>query len=154
MDCYGADNKYHQASMKFRMVDRTMKRFIGKKVENTGVYRSQHQILMHLCHHRDCSQSKLAEQMEISPAAVAVSLKKLEKGGYIVRESRENDNRANQIVITEKGNEVIKSSISLFEEIDKAIFKGFSEEDIDMLNHYLDRMYENLEAYQEELTQK
>lgn len=46
-----------------------------KKVNHTGVYQSQHRLLMHLNHHPNCSQIEIAREMEISPAAVAVSLK-------------------------------------------------------------------------------
>lgn len=154
MLCYRPDDKNHIASMKFRMVEHMMRRIIERRVSNTGVYRSQHQLLAHLCHHSNYSQADLAEQLEISPAAVAVSLKKLEKGGYIVRESKENDNRANLIQITEKGNEVIKNSISIFTEVEQRTYDGFTEEEMEMLNAYFDRMYDNLEKYHNELKQK
>lgn len=131
-------------SAKFRLAGNMLRRVMEKKAAVTGVYRSQHQLLMTLFFRQDISQAALAGHMDISPAAVAVTLKKLEKGGYITRENRENDNRANKIVITQKGHETIYRSIELFEEIDKGMFEGFSEEDIAAFSGYLDRIHENL----------
>ena len=47
----------------------------------------------------------------VSGATMAVSLKKLEKGGYINRLVDQHDNRCNQICITEKGREVVEESV-------------------------------------------
>ncbi|MBO5112261.1 MAG: MarR family transcriptional regulator [Lachnospiraceae bacterium] len=129
------------------VADRTLKRSISKKVENTGVFRSQHRLLMILGKHPDCSQTELAERLEISSAAVAVSLKKLEKSGFISRQCQENDNRVNQVVITEKGWEIIDQSVQYFKEMDKAFLKDFSLEELRQLEAFLERMIKNGEDY-------
>lgn len=137
-------NLERELSMKFRRVDRVFKRNIEHKVKDTGVYRSQHSLLMHLNREPNCSQVKLAEQLEVSPAAIAVSTKKLEKGGYIRRETDENDNRAHQVFITEKGREVIEQSMIIFQETEAKMFAGFSEEEMAEMDNFLERIYENL----------
>ena len=133
------------------VTDRTLKRSISKKVENTGVFRSQHRLLMILGKHPDCSQTELAERLEISSAAVAVSLKKLEKSGFISRQCQENDNRVNQVVITEKGWEIIDQSVQYFKEMDKAFLKDFSLEELRQLEAFLERMIKNGEDYYQTL---
>ena len=90
----------HQVIHLFRYTDQCLKRMIGRKVEGTGLYRSQHRLLMILGKHPDCSQTAIAEKMDISPSAVAVTLKKLEKGGYISRQCHQHDNRVNEVVVT------------------------------------------------------
>ena len=95
--------------------------------------------------------TSLAEKLEISPAAVAVSLKKLEKTGYISRQCDSRDNRVNQIVITEKGQDMIRRSVEYFREIDENMLKGFSEQEIQELNGLLTRMQQNGEAYYQNL---
>ena len=133
------------------VADRTLKRSIAKKVENTGVYRSQHRLLMILGKHPDCSQTELAERLEISPAAVAVSLKKLEKSGFISRQCQENDNRVNQVVITEKGWKIIDLSTQYFKEMENAFLSDFSEEELKQLQSFLERMIKNGEDYYQTL---
>ena len=132
-------------------INRNMKRCVEKKVAGTGVFRSQHKLLMTLGNHQDCSQTELAEKLEISPAAVAVSLKKLEKSGYISRQCDSRDNRVNQIVITEKGQDMIHRSVEYFQDIDENMLKGFSEQELQELNGLLVRMLQNGEAYYKSL---
>lgn len=141
------EEQYHRIIHLLGVTDRTLKRSIAKKVEKTGVYRSQHRLLMILGKHPDCSQTELAERLEISPAAVAVSLKKLEKSGFISRQCQKNDNRVNQVVITEKGWEIIDQSVQYFKEMDKAFLKDFSLEELRRLEAFLERMIKNGEDY-------
>lgn len=146
-----AANLHHVIDL-FRCADHTVKRSISKAVEKTGVYRSQHRLLMILGKHPECSQSEIAEILNVSPAAVTVSLKKLEKGGYISRQSHENDNRINQIKVTEKGREAIDLSIEQFRMIDGALLAGFSDEELSLLEGFLARIIENGAAYYQELS--
>lgn len=133
-----------EVSVKFRRLDRLLKRTIERKVKDTGVYRSQHRILMHLNRQPNCSQVEIADFLDISPAAVAVSLKKLEKSGYICRETDENDNRIHQVTITPKGRQVIEKSFVIFREVDIQMFAGFSDEELKQLDHFLERIARNL----------
>lgn len=133
----------------FRRTDSLMKRTIEKRVSITGVYRSQHQLLMQIAHHPKSSQIEIAERLDISSAAVAVSLKKLEKGGYIKKDLDTTDNRINQIEVTEKGKYVVEKSHLIFEEIEKTIFEGFTEEEIEKTGELLERIYQNLCRVQE-----
>lgn len=137
----------HEIIHLFRCTDQVLKRAIGRKVEGTGLYRSQHRLLMILGKHPDCSQTAIAEKMEISPPAVAVTLKKLEKGGYISRQCLEEDNRVNEVVVTEKGRQAISESIVCFQEVESAILKGFSDQEMEQLSDFLQRMIANGEDY-------
>lgn len=137
-----------------RQADQTMKRVISKKVEKTGIYRSQHRLLMILGKHPDSSQTALAAEMEISPAAVAVSLKKLERSGYISRQCNADDNRINHVVVTDKGKEAITESIRYFQEIEDAVFADFSEEELEQYSIFLKRMACNGERYYRELSRQ
>ncbi len=137
----------HEIIHLFRCTDQVLKRAIGRKVEGTGLYRSQHRLLMILGKHPDCSQTAIAEKMEISPPAVAVTLKKLEKGGYISRQCLEEDNRVNEVVVTEKGRQAISESIVCFQEVESAILKGFSDQEMEQLSGFLQRMFANGESY-------
>ena len=87
----------------------------------------------------------------MSPAAVAVSLKKLEKAGYIERQCVENDNRVNHIIVTEKGKRTIDISIRYFKEMDIAFFEGFSMEEMEQMESFLWRMIKNGESYHQKL---
>ena len=108
------------------------------------VYPTQHRLLMELYRNPNCSQVGLAEKFDVSAAAIAVSLKKLEKGGYITRLADEADNRINQVSVTEKGKEVIHKSFLIFEETDRCFFDGFTDEEMAQFLDFMERAYKNM----------
>lgn len=144
--CHGATPE-NETVKKLIRTNKRHKRVLEKKLNVTKVFRSQHQLLMFIVRHPNLSQIQLARMQGISTAAIAVSLKKLEQGGYVERAVDSKDNRYNQIHITEKGLEMARYSISVFEEIEQVMFRGFSQEDLQALGDLLDRIYDNLEDF-------
>lgn len=117
------------------------------KISITGVRRNQHMILMYLYRHNETvSQKDIARHFDVSPAAITVSLKKLERDGYIIRRSSENDNRYNEIELSEKGKEVVVYSYNSFENIDNQTFEGITHEEKIVLANILDKVIANLKA--------
>ena len=142
---------YHATADMFRKTDHMLRRCIGKKLRmlDDEIYRSQHRLLMNLGANPDCSQNELAAKLEISPAAVAVSLNKLEKGGYIARRTDTEDHRSNRVSITDRGNQVISKSMQLFDEVECSMLAGFSQEETEQFYEFLQRAYRNLNRMQE-----
>lgn len=139
-----------QTVEKYIQTNKRHKRALEAQLKATGVtdvHRSQHQLLMYVAENPKASQKELARLQHVSTATIAVSLKKLEQGGYLKREVDSRDNRYNQIEITGKGMDVVEKSIRVFDQMEKAMFRGFSEEDFQILGRLLDRIYDNLEEY-------
>ena len=113
-------------------------------LEGTGLHRAQHRMLMTLAEREFDSQVKLAAVLEVSTATVAVSLKKLERDGYIKKISKKEDSRANFVRLTEKGKKIVTKSREIFEYVDRGIIQGFSEEELISMRKFLKRMYDNL----------
>ena len=78
---------------------------VERRIGDLGIHHGQHRMLMQLAKRQEDipSQKELAEIMGISPAAVTATLKKLEREEYISRSMTDEDNRKNEIRITEKG---------------------------------------------------
>lgn len=118
----------------------------ARAMSGFGVHHSQHKMLMyiHRCGKNAPTQVQIAQFFSISAAAVAVTIRKLEEGGYITRTPREMDLRNNEIHITEKGTELAIASDAEFDRCDSVMYRGMSEEDVMQLRRYLDIMQENL----------
>ncbi|MBQ5389703.1 MAG: MarR family transcriptional regulator [Clostridia bacterium] len=115
----------------------------------TGLGRSAHRMLMILSENPDgCAQARLAEVLEISPAAVTVILKKLEAEGYILRTVNPADSRLNTTELTEKGKTIVVESHKTFTEIDDAVFEEFTKAEMETLNGFLQRMQTNMETFE------
>ena len=93
---------------KFISTDRLHRTLIEKQVAKGSLHRTQHRLLFHIFKSEEpLSQKELAAFFEVSPAAIAVSVKKLEKGGYIKREALKDDMRFNEITVTDKGKDIL-----------------------------------------------
>lgn len=90
------------------------------------------------------AQRELADMLHISPAAVTNSLKSLERGGYIRREPERQDARRNQVILTEKGAQAVENCQSIFQRISTRMMDGFSQEELDQLAQFQQRMLDNL----------
>ena len=120
------------------------KALIDAKVGKLGIHRTQHRILMHLARHDKLpSQKDLAEHLNVTPAAVTVALKKIEKDGYVERTLGQ-DNRYNELSITEKGREVVKRTRSMFSKIDTAMFDGFTDSELEIYIACMEKLQNNI----------
>ena len=90
------------------------------------------------------AQRELADQLRISPAAVANSLKSLERRGYIIREPGQQDARRNRVLLTEKGRQAVEGCQAAFEAVARRMLEGFSGEEREQLLSFRRRMLDNL----------
>lgn len=139
---------------KILVVSKEHRMAVNHYVEKNDLQKSQHRLLLVLSHlieeRKSVSQRDLAENLSVTPAAVAVTLKKLEKSGIIVKTASEADNRYNELSITEKGERIVKDSKKAFHSTDTQMFKDFSNEELEQLGSFLDRIAENLRPLTEE----
>jgi len=120
-----------------------------KWATDAGMHLSQHRILMYLsrCDHTP-SQKDIATHFDISPAAVAGTLKKLESDGYIERGKccERADSRFNEIKITERGREATMQSRKYFRHVDAEALRDFTDEELEIFMGFLTRIQENLKS--------
>ena len=143
-----SNSPYMTAMRKITRIVHRHHAYVERQIGDLGIHHGQHRMLIQLTDPSISlsSQKELAEILGISPAAVATSLKKLEREGYVSRSMTDEDNRRNEIRITEQGLERVNKSRSVFEATDEALFAGFSPEEICLLTAFLERMEDNLDA--------
>lgn len=136
----------HEVHHKFMKLNRLHRIAVEKRINDCGIHRSQHMLLMflHRCENIP-TQREIADRFEISPAAVATSLKKLEADGYITRQANESDTRQNMIFITDKGRSMVKFSKSTFEELDNLTYSALTKSELSELDRLLTKIIDNLE---------
>lgn len=131
-------------------IAREHRKVVEKRICSFGIHPSQHHLLMHISENGSCTQNSIADAMEVSPATVAVSLKKLEKGGYIEKCCLPEDGRSKLIALTSKGEDVVEQSKRLFEEVDRKMFCSITEEQQEQLHIYMEQIINNLKTIEEE----
>lgn len=95
--------------------------------------------------HRDVFQRDVEKHFDIRRSTATAMLQRLEKDGYLVRESVPGDARLKRIVLTEKAVQTQKILCEIIREFDAGIVAGFSEEEIETLVSLLGRIRRNLE---------
>ncbi len=136
-----------QAVKLLMLTDRLHRMAIEAQIEKLGIHRSQHFILMQLSREDgEVSQSEIAKKLDVSPAAVTVTLKKLEKSGLIERRTAEEDARTKIITLTDAGRKTVEKTHRLFLEVDEQMCGGMTDAELEALCGYLSKMTENLKA--------
>jgi DNA-binding MarR family transcriptional regulator len=146
----GKETLYQTFNRELRHILRTHHAVCDGRVKSLGLHPAQHMLLMHLaCRREIASQRELAQHMHISPAALTVSLGKLETAGYIKKEASAADGRVNAISITEKGRALLDESRGVFDAIDEGMFTDISDEDVAAVTRILRKMHDNLNNMKE-----
>lgn len=117
-----------------------------------NVHDGQPDILAYIYMHRKTSQYDIARYLGLSRASVGISLKRMEKSGYIVIEQNENNKRSTCVDITDLGIKVLVKSDMVLDEYISNKFKGFTNEEIDAYIKLMSKIKSNLtKAYKKSL---
>ena len=139
------ENQVKKFIFKMIQVDRLHRNVLDKQVKKFGLYRSQHQLLRYLLEiNQNPSQKEIANDLDISEAAITKTLKKLAEAKLIEKKSLQNDKRTNLISITSKGKEIMLDSKKNADYVDSKIMDNISDEDIQTAFKVLRAMEDNL----------
>lgn len=144
------EERIRRGIMLFLCTHRRHKRVLDNLVTELGISNAQHRLLMHL-YRTECkpTQTELARTFDVSTAAITSSLKKLESQGLISRIPSAEDNRFNEITITEAGLEMVCQTHHMFSRADFAMFSDFTPEELDAFIACLEKMSVTLKELEE-----
>lgn len=142
------DDMNHRIVELFIRIMKTHRSLLEHCLNKNGLFRGQHQVLMCVWKNPGASQKELADSHNVSTATIAVTLKKLEKGGYVQRITDQEDNRSNRIALTPKGTREVEASLKFFKTVEGDMLEGFSDAEKGDLYAYMGRILENLQHMQ------
>lgn len=133
----------------FQSVERARKQAIQTELSRRGLGTLGQPMILFLLKDkgregRIAAQKELSDAMHVSPATVAVSLKSLEREGYVEKLADETDQRRKAVRLTPKGEAAIQWCVQVFEAVDQSMFEGFRPEETRQACGYLMRMLHNL----------
>ena len=141
--------KQGEAHVKFEMRFGRLIRMYYSRIQSqlveVGLYRGQPPILMLLYKNDGMSQKEMARALNLSPATMTVTLKRMEKAGLVLREMDEHDQRILQVHLSEKGREMCETGESRIGVVTAELLEGFTLEEQQQLNEYLGRIARNME---------
>lgn len=104
----------------------------------------QNLVMMLLWKKDGLSQQEIAEKLKKDKTNIARMLLNLEQKGLIRRVCCQHDRRSLKVFLTEKGENLKEIIIPIAKEINKQIYKGISEEELQTVRAVLSKMRENL----------
>lgn len=135
------NEKYMKAVRLLMETHRRHRKMCEQRVEELGMNRSQHRMLMYLSRSETTpSQKELVQRFGVTAAAITGSLAKLEADGYISRKTSGIDKRRNEICLTEKGREIARQSCDFFRKTDESLMKNLDAESTDQLIALLEKL--------------
>jgi len=112
-------------------------------LSENGLFVGQDEILFTIMFNSGAKPSEIAKCSNTSLASISVSLKRLEKAGFIEKRSDENDARISHIYLSEKGRQAMERIHKDLMSFEANMLKGFNEEEKLLLRRYLDRLIYN-----------
>lgn len=115
-------------------------------LQKYGLYEGQPALLFKISEMRFANQNELAKALGVSKSSVGVSLRRLEKSGFVKREQDKGDSRCNRITLTKKGQEFAHWCEMDMDMIANNMFEDFEVEEKEKVIEILRRMLKGLDA--------
>jgi MarR family transcriptional regulator for hemolysin len=130
-------------SLRINVLARMLRNIFDRLVGDLSVTRSQWQMIVVVARKPGVTQRTIAEALEISEASAGRLIDRLCAEGLLERRERDDDRRARAVYITEKAEPLLAKLAEIAAVNEELMFKGFSEQELDNLQNYLDRIYQN-----------
>lgn len=113
-------------------------------LKEEGLFSGQHHIIMLLFHNDGQTVGEIAKHLGIAPATASVSIKRMEKSGFIQRKADDKDARTVKIFLTDKGGAVMEHICEKMNAQEKRITACLDEKEVSQLSDILDKIIENI----------
>lgn len=120
-------------------------------LQKYGLYEGQPAFLFQIRDLGKPSQNELAQTLGISKSSAGVSLRRLEKNGFVKREQDPADSRCNRISLTKKGQEFTRWCEMDVDMIANNLLEEFEGEEREQALRTLNRMLKGLNAMRERI---
>lgn len=126
------------------MASRIVRSNFNQAVSDEGLFAGQHDIIMILMRKGEATVSEIAEEIGVAPSTISVSIKRMEKAGFVQKKPSEIDGRINVVHLTEKGKLAPKNIKEKLDAQEKELTKGLTKEETETLSDLLDKLIESL----------
>ena len=116
----------------------------GELLNEIGLHVGQEMMMLVLWECDGITQTEIAEALMLQPATVTVSLRHLERAGFVERKIDLEDQRVSRVFVTEKGCELNKAVHEKWSQLEEEAFYGLSIEECLLLRRLLMQINQNL----------
>ncbi len=117
----------------------------NKAAAEQELFSGQQDILFKINENEGITLRELADMLGVTPATASVSVKRMEKSGFIIKKADETDGRIIRLYPTEKAKEAPLKIKEKMEKMDLTLKQGMTEEEINQFSRLLDKAISNIE---------
>lgn len=130
--------------VRLSVVARMFRQLFDRHVMNLNVTRSQWSMIAVVARRPGASQRTIAEALNMSEASAGRLIDRLCADGLLRRQERDDDRRARAVYLTDKASPMLEKLAIVAKSSESVVFKGFTDEELEQLLGYLDRIYTNI----------
>jgi len=142
--CDAGHEARRQIGLRFTIIARLLRNNFDRQVVSLNVTRSQWAMIAVVSRRPGATQRTIAEALEMSEASAGRLIDRLCADGLLERRDRRDDRRARAVYLTPAAEPLLEKLAEIARASEQRMFKGFSEEELEALGGYLDRIYENV----------
>ena len=134
--------------MLMSQVDRLCTKKFSQNAHKLGMDITQDQwiVLGPIWKQKGISQKEIAEYCGKDKTSVTKIIDTLEKKNLLVRYSDQIDQRIKRVFLSNKGKEMMKSSLPIMEQTSNEVRKGITDQEINLFKTVLNKIYKNITA--------
>ena len=136
IDCPLETLLFHTTKMHRKLASRVL--------DEHGFHRGQPPLILALSHQDGRTLSELAEIMEVTPATISNMVKRMEKGGFLIRKQDTHDERVKRVWLTDIGRGKVTDLQATVKEMEQFTFANFTDEEQAQMSHLLQKVIHNL----------
>jgi len=138
--------KLDALTFRFEDVPRLLRRIVDSALDGYDLSRTQWRLLAYVLREEGMTQTELARCLELERASVGQAIDALERKQLLERTKAPGDRRVWRIIPTDKARQLLLELRDTINEIYEQMFRGFSTDEIDRLQDFLDRITDNFGA--------
>ncbi len=111
-----------------------------------GLFSGQQDILFNVVENEGLTLSELSKKLGVSSATASVSVKRMEKSGFIEKKNDKKDTRVIRLYPTDKAKEAPEKIRQQMDILEETLTASMSDEEIGFLSDLLDKAVKNMKA--------
>jgi MarR family transcriptional regulator for hemolysin len=141
----GGDHEKRRAiGTRLHILARLLRNNFDRQVAAHHVTRSQWAMIAVVASQPGATQRMIAETLEMSEASAGRLIDRLCAEGLLERRDRDDDRRARAVYLTDAARPLLDKLATIARDTEERLFRGFSAEELDRLQTYVDRLYGNV----------
>jgi MarR family transcriptional regulator for hemolysin len=137
-------NTRHAIALRLTILARLLRIRFDREVADLRVTRSQWALIAVVHRQPGATQRLIAEALELSEASAGRLIDRLCADGLLERRERNDDRRVRAVYLTQAAEVVLGKITLIAQDMEERVFSGFSEDGLDRLMDYFDRIYLNM----------